>query len=449
MKKHLLTISKKVLAVVLISLTTYTVSAQYGENLETNGDIEQGQGDWDLKFYGGVEGEISVDETGGVDGSKAIKIVVTAGGNMNKLSLVSPAQNNLPIAQYLVKASVKADGEYGCKLGWLGTTDGTIEEAHTSGMKASITYPQVAPKDFTLGSEYKTLKGLVINRDIFNFIDNYRIQMGDSEGTYWFDNYTLQKVEGFANASFEDEDDFLFGWTKIVNGSASAEFSKEETDVVDGNTALKVDVTASNDTAHHVQLSSEYAHFVEAGKEYEFSFSAKAANEGDSIWIAATPFTYSHFWGEKGNGDPTYKGIYNSGLNHTDSVALTTVLSEYKFTYTFADTVDYVRFKINLGNQVSTYVLDNFKTGEAGSVNIKASTLNKVSVFPNPANDVIFVKYAEGAQLNIYDLAGKQLLGKIISSEQGSLNISELNKGMYIVSVKNGNELYTSKLVVE
>lgn len=79
------------------------------------------------------------------------------------------------------------------------------------------------------------------------------------------------------------------------------------------------------------------------------------------------------------------------------------------------------------------------------------SKLSKTSVkyFPNPAKDLLNYTSDEKIQeISIYDGAGKKIQTNRIEANQGSINISALNSGIYIISGKTGNgETKTFKMI--
>ena len=76
---------------------------------------------------------------------------------------------------------------------------------------------------------------------------------------------------------------------------------------------------------------------------------------------------------------------------------------------------------------------------------IEESELNTISVYPNPASDVLHIKGYQSASIDItiYDSMGRTILDKTILNNE-TLNVSELSNGIY--TIKINNEL-TSKFV--
>jgi hypothetical protein len=82
-------------------------------------------------------------------------------------------------------------------------------------------------------------------------------------------------------------------------------------------------------------------------------------------------------------------------------------------------------------------------------------TDNKLSVAPNPANDAVVITYNCGSSseevMNVYDNKGNIVMSKKLICSEGlnrtSVDISELNPGMYMVFVSLGDKLYKTRLV--
>jgi len=72
---------------------------------------------------------------------------------------------------------------------------------------------------------------------------------------------------------------------------------------------------------------------------------------------------------------------------------------------------------------------------------------SSIFAFPNPAQDS-FTLNTNVKELNIYDITGKLVLFKRIIRKGESINISNFNKGIYIMNVENDlGRISTSKLI--
>lgn len=75
---------------------------------------------------------------------------------------------------------------------------------------------------------------------------------------------------------------------------------------------------------------------------------------------------------------------------------------------------------------------------------------NSFQIFPNPVKGTLYIqsgKSLDGASAEIFSLDGKKVKQSVVS--QGKLNTSDLKSGAYLLTVKNGSDFYSSKLIVE
>lgn len=95
-----------------------------------------------------------------------------------------------------------------------------------------------------------------------------------------------------------------------------------------------------------------------------------------------------------------------------------------------------------------------FDLDAVGVINQKYETgLNNaealaVSIYPNPAKDVVYISTQGRTEVQIVDLNGK-LLQSSIFNLQSSINISDLSAGIYIIHSTAGSKTQTTKLVVQ
>jgi hypothetical protein len=77
---------------------------------------------------------------------------------------------------------------------------------------------------------------------------------------------------------------------------------------------------------------------------------------------------------------------------------------------------------------------------------------NKISIYPNPTSDYIFVDI-EGFDYNriiIKDILGKKIVESAISKQSNKLDISYLQNGIYFISIlDNEKQIKTEKLIIK
>ena len=72
--------------------------------------------------------------------------------------------------------------------------------------------------------------------------------------------------------------------------------------------------------------------------------------------------------------------------------------------------------------------------------NVRKHQTLDVSIYPNPANDRLWIKTenAQNASIRIIDIAGNTVLETLLNKEQEGINIKDLPKGIYVVSTSIG-----------
>ncbi len=128
----------------------------------------------------------------------------------------------------------------------------------------------------------------------------------------------------------------------------------------------------------------------------------------------------------------------------------------------FKNSIDIDTLKINGGNNISHngvyYYLDDFFLGHCDSlpedtaIGLRENSLkDKLNVYPNPFENRVVVNYEGNQRLNfiLYNLLGKE----VIVSPTGTINnryaldLGDLPKGIYFLSVSDGVNRVTKKLI--
>ncbi len=89
------------------------------------------------------------------------------------------------------------------------------------------------------------------------------------------------------------------------------------------------------------------------------------------------------------------------------------------------------------------------------ALSIPDLALDNFILYPNPAKDLVSINFnevlSENMSISIFDIQGKLVLSKksLDLDNEASLDISNLESGMYFVKLKNGQQLATKKLIVK
>lgn len=103
----------------------------------------------------------------------------------------------------------------------------------------------------------------------------------------------------------------------------------------------------------------------------------------------------------------------------------------------------------NINNEWGDAAIEKFTTAVATSID-EVNNI-EVSIFPNPAQNDLIVHCNGITKLELFDLAGKQVLTQDFNSvyNGAKLNVSTLEKGTYVLRITSSDGVATKKVVVD
>jgi hypothetical protein len=173
-------------------------------------------------------------------------------------------------------------------------------------------------------------------------------------------------------------------------------------------------------------------------------FSALPVNNTvDLNWATATEVNNDYFTIEKSKDGINFnflKQVPSEAFNGNSNITL-----NYK-TYDLEpyEGINYYRLTQTDRNGNNHY---------ANITQVNFSIKSFVSIFPNPASNMIFINVSpdyNNANLKLTDALGREILTQNInSSNVNSINTSALTSGMYIMIIDNGNGLSKTKITIQ
>ncbi|MBG8551963.1 T9SS type A sorting domain-containing protein [Hymenobacter guriensis] len=167
------------------------------------------------------------------------------------------------------------------------------------------------------------------------------------------------------------------------------------------------------------------------------AFSAKAANKQVNLsWTTATEVNNKGFEVQRSADGKTFLTIDFVAGNGSS-----TNKHEYKSTdkNPLSGTSYYRLKQVDLDGQFAYSEVKTVVNGAAGAL----------SVYPNPVQNNVTITLpitAQNARVQVLDLAGRVVLTRTLSAD-GNLQLSELQRGTYLVRVEQGNQAWTQKIV--
>ena len=85
-------------------------------------------------------------------------------------------------------------------------------------------------------------------------------------------------------------------------------------------------------------------------------------------------------------------------------------------------------------------------------VGISDLKVNSLNVYPNPTKGNITIELPENFNdeynIDVYSLSGAKVLTKLINKNNNSINLENLNNGLYIIRLENNGEIYSQKIKI-
>jgi len=107
------------------------------------------------------------------------------------------------------------------------------------------------------------------------------------------------------------------------------------------------------------------------------------------------------------------------------------------------------------GNTTNTYTLSNLAANSTVTVEFKLNvgvneaTQNVVSIYPNPANDVVNVKMDNTInKIAVVNMNGQVVTESVINNIEGSINTSSIANGMYFLRIETANGITMNKIQI-
>jgi len=125
---------------------------------------------------------------------------------------------------------------------------------------------------------------------------------------------------------------------------------------------------------------------------------------------------------------------------HYGWIHLTTIIYDY----------DDMEFTVK-GFAYNTVADEGIEAGDKGQVGIFKNNISSMSVYPNPAKDIINLpSNINSGVITISDISGREVWKNDVQSQLNKpIDISMLNTGLYIMHVQVENKVYAAKLVKE
>lgn len=198
------------------------------------------------------------------------------------------------------------------------------------------------------------------------------------------------------------------------------------------------------------QIAAPYIFFGKpyAARPLTLSFACKyTPMAGDSAFVVAFLTKWNTGTSKR---DTLATGMYSTGAT-TTSYTTQTLNMTYSSSTAVPDTqqifVSSSIYRADGAKRGSTFYVDDFAwSGWVGIEDVLNAGENKVSVYPNPANDnVNFNGLPANGTVEIMDVTGRLVAYYPVMNDQTTIQTSQLNPGLYIYNVSNNKKEVISR----
>lgn len=80
---------------------------------------------------------------------------------------------------------------------------------------------------------------------------------------------------------------------------------------------------------------------------------------------------------------------------------------------------------------------------------LSANLIEEFTIYPNPAREILYIvsEEVEDIEVSVYNTSGQMVQHELLPAGSDRIDISKLKKGLYLINVKAGDEIFTKKII--
>ncbi len=363
---------------------------------------------------------------------------------------------------------------YHFNFGWSGSSDGYFytDTLSPGGYNFNLAqeliihaYPDTTRFDYP--AQLPLTGTTVLTAEIGSFTDGTIYDCPSNMNHTWIirpDRDNIQKIQISIQYKLAENDTvFITSLNNKINQILTNDTSSFSADVSDTEVVVRLKTTneqessggfsANYTTVYPAYCSSGLTSYTtNKGTIDDGSGNYKYNNFTECKWRIAVngssiTLTFSKFDTEQ-DKDILYIA-YPGQTGKTDTLELSGQLGAS--VYTFNTNVLLLTFKTDEKNVYQGWTLSYDTDVPQNSISDGFPKDNKVSVYPNPANDNLFIEVdpvISNGKIQLFDICGKLLKEQSVEEKLTQINLSDLTSGIYYVRIKDNQHTIVSKKIV-
>ena len=183
-----------------------------------------------------------------------------------------------------------------------------------------------------------------------------------------------------------------------------------------------------------------------------------------------TGIDFTNFFNEwyYGEGHPIYNVVWSQEadtitmkINQTTSTSITTFFSnpfDIKLSYSGGDTI--IRYSPSANTDIVKFIIpntvnaiaidpDNWIVNEEGTIVVgnRKIEANLLNIYPNPANEILYIQNLNNSEIQIFDISGKLIFENQAISGNLNIDVSNYNSGLYFIKVSDNQQIQNTKFI--
>ena len=270
-----------------------------------------------------------------------------------------------------------------------------------------------------------------------------------SGGVSYFVNYYDTAYYSWAGFAYSNMiDTVTSGFGNMYSAMAGSGNNNSENYAVgyildySGITYIRSDHIGSNIDAIYI-TNNAYAYYsMKDGDAFSKKFGGVSGDDPDWFKLNMIGYLGNTFIDSVG----FYLADYRFTNNNQDYVIKDWTLVDLSPIY-FADSIVFELSSTDNGafgmNTPAYFCLDDIEF----TTSIKTVSKNDMNIYPNPVKDILTIENIENSKIMIYDISGKTVYLKQTNTNVEKIDLSELNRGIYFITISNNDKVITKKII--
>ena len=219
------------------------------------------------------------------------------------------------------------------------------------------------------------------------------------------------------------------------------------------------DIFAGHADAHHLRAEDGAENSARSNRNYGVDYNGPQGNLGSWKGDVARSLFYMAV---------RYNGLNIVNGNPADSSTTMGSIGDLASLLTWNGTDPRDDFEMNRNNYIYTWQVNrnpfidypnlanyifgaNFgQSWSATLANTSFATKNEFTIYPNPANEILFISGTEyGASIKLYSVQGVELISLSHITDQTSIDVSMLPAGIYFLKIQHQSGVLEQKIIID